>query len=473
MNLRPVHLLIPLLGIALGLLVPFEKPKLPIKKKKGGAVAAPAVGGKWSNERYLSKRMEEACVWVKEATGMDFVEKPTVRRSTADAIAAFMAPDYDAAFRTLGAADEAGVRQMAAKLAARSVAAYDPAENVVHVVPENALAAAAAAGDDSLTHENVLRLLLVRMGVIAVDRQLMTGWKEALDAAKTPDAVACAGAVLQGHAQYETERIGKTWANQEQDFDADTFDKLVALITAPAAEDATPEGQAMASEGKFAIIKGHAFMQAIAKRRRPGIKGVFNKPPTDRGHILNPQSYLALFTKAGRMPEEILKEFAGLMPEAEGWTVNGEACPPADVEAWMAPLEKRIWNAEVSSFRKGNKWTATKGEPGTGTTVYLLEFRTGGMAESYVNLAKSAAEKSGAKIDEGGSGRDGGLFGFAGTREADGATNALQMTAEGKFVLAFVTTVDVDNREPWDDALEAAAEILAKAQKTRKNRKDK
>lgn len=468
MNLRPVHLLIPVLGVVLGLFVPFEKPKLPIKKKKSGAAVA-AVGGKWSNRRFLEQRMEEACEWVTEATGMSFLKRPSARPSTADEVAGFLREDMDAVFRTLGAQDDAAVAAMSRDLAGQLVAAYDPRGNVVHVLPANAVAAAAAAGDDSLMHENVLRLVLVRMGVIAVDRQIVTEWKAAIESAKTLDAVHCAGAVLEGHAQYETERIAKNWANQEDDFGLDTFDKLVKLLTAPAAAGASPAAQAMAAEANFAILEGHKFMAAIAKRRRPGIKGVLAKPPTDRNYIHKPQDYLALFTRAGQLPQRVLKEFAGLMPADHGWTVAAETCPAADVETWMAPLEKSIWNGEVASFRKGQKWTATKDD--AATTIYLMEFRTGGMAESYVNLAKSAAEKNGAKV-EAGAGRDGGLVGFAATREADGKTDSLQLTSEGKMVLGFVTSIGAE-REPWDDAMEAAAEVLAKAQKTRKNRRDK
>ncbi len=472
MNLRPVHLLIPLLGVALGLVIPFQKPELPKKKKKGGAAAvAPAVGGKWASKRFLDERMEEACAWVKEATGMDFMERPTARASTPEEVATFLGADMGKAFRTLGAKDAAGVQAMATELARQLVAAYDPVGNVVHVLPANAIAAAAAAGDESLTHPNVLRLVLVRMGVIALDRQIMTDWKTALDGAQSMDAVHCAGAVLEGHAQYETGRIAKNWANVEDDFDADTFDKLVTLLTAPAAPDASAVGKAMAGEAKFAIVKGHAFMSAIAKKRRPGIKGVLAKPPTDRNHIFKPADYLARFTKAGRLPENVLKEFARLMPESEGWKVEGEACPAEDVEKWMTPLKKGMWNGEVSSFRKGHKWTAVHADAGAQTIIYLMEFRTGGMAESYVNLAKKAAEESGAKVEEG-AGRDGGLPGFAGKREADGKTDALQLTAEGKFVLGFVTSASSE-RDNWDDAMEAAAELLGKVQKTRVNRRDK
>jgi len=473
MNLRPAHLLVPLLGLALGLLLPFEKPKLPIKKKKGAGTAAaalPDVGGMWSNARFLSERMDEACAWVKEATGMDFVERPSARRSSIDEVAAFLREDMGKAFRTLGAADDAGVAAMGRDLAGRVVAAYDPKANVVHILPENAVAAAKAAGDDSLLGANVLRLVLVRMAVVAVDRQILTAWKDALDAASTPDAVLCAGAVLEGHAQYETERIAKNWANQEDGFAADTYGKLVALLTARAGT----ENEAAAADADFAIVQGQKFMAMVAKRRRPGIKGVLAKPPTDRNLILKPSEFLSPAPAGGAVSDRVRKEFGAILAEAEGWSVTEEAAPEADAEAWMTPLGKSIWSAELAAFRSGYRWIA-KNEEGASRTVYLFEFRTGGMAESFVNLAKAAAEKAGDKV-QAGAGRDGGLVGFASTRAAQGAggiQETRQLTSEGAYVIGIVSADGVTKREAWDDALEAAAEVLAKEQKTRKNRREK
>jgi hypothetical protein len=436
MNVRPVHLLLPLLGVALALLLPFEKPKLPIQKKKGGAAATaiPGVGGMWSNA--------------------NFVERPTARPSTVDEVAAFLSEDMGGAFRKLDAqGGDAQVAALSRALAARMVAAYDPKGNVVHVLPANAVAAAEAAGDKSLLGPNVLRLVLVRMAVIAVDRQILTGWKSALDAAETPDAVHCAGAVLEGHAQYETERIAKNWVNQQQDFGADTFAKLVALLTAPPpASGGNVELPGAVEEAKFAIVDGHEFMAAVAKRRLPGIKGVLVKPPTDRNLILKPLEFIAPTPSASQVPDRVRKEFGRLLQESDGWTVVAESAPATDAQAWMEPLEKGTWGAEMGAFRSGYRWVATGAASGSSRTVYLFEFRTGGMAESFVSLAKAAAEKAGARV-EGGAGRDGGLVGFSATQEAGGAPEARQLTSEGVYVIG-IKSADT-------------------ATKTRKNRRDK
>ena len=88
------------------------------------------------------------------------------------------------------------------------------------------------------------------------------------------------------------------------------------------------------------------------------------------------------------------------------------------------------------------------------------------MAESYVAIRKAALESNGSAVEEG-AGRDSGLAGFSG--KADGGT--IQWTSEGRFVLGVATNDDAATREMQDDALEAAAEVLAKAQKTRANRR--
>ncbi len=469
MNLRPIHLLIPILGVALALVSPFEKPQLPKKKKKRGAAAVSSVGGNWSNARHLSQLMPAVIEYVTKATGMSFGEEvPGAKPSSVDEVAAFLREDMDAAFRTLGAQDDAGVVAMSRALAGQLIAAYDPKANMIHVLPENAVAAAKAVGDESLTSDDVLKLLMIRMGVIALDRKILPEWKAALDGAKSLDAVHCAGAVLEGHAQYTTERV-TDYMVQYESFDRANFDKLVKLLTAPAAAESAGVSQALATEAKFAILTGHKFMKATARKR--SFKKVLRQPPTDRNHIFKPAEYLQSFSKAGQVPERIAKEFATALPAADGWAMASAVCPADEVEAWMTPLQRSIWSGEVASYKKGQKFTASKaGAPDA--MIWLLEFRTGGMAASYVALAKSAVEKGDATTEEG-AGRDGGLPGFAATREKDGTQQMLQMTHEGRFVLAFVSGDDADQREGWDDAMEASAEILGKVQKTRKNRRDK
>jgi len=464
MNLRPVHLLVPLLGIVLAFVSPFDKPQVGVKhKKRGGAAAVPAVGGKWSDARWLNDRMEETAPVVTSATGLGFVDVPSVKPSTADEVAGFLREDMDAAFHVLGATDDAAKAKMSRDLAAQLVAAYDPKANVIHVLPVNAVAAAKAAGDDSLLEENVLRLVLVRMGVVAVDRQVIPEWKAALDNAKTIDAVQCAGAVFEGYAQYTTRRIADNWAVHDG-FPADAFDKLVTLQTT------SPTGSnALADAGAFALEQGYAFMKATARKR--SFKKILREPPTDRNLIFHPDEYLKSFSPAGRVPARVAKEFATVTPKDAGWSVSEDACAAAYVEGLMAPLERTIWAGEVASYKKGRQWTAVDGAGHT-TTSYLLEFRTGGMAASYVTLAQSAAGKRGVKVEEG-AGRDASLAGFAGTQEHDGKTERMQMTIEGRFVVGFVSDDPKPDRDAFDDALDGAAEVLAKLQKTRKNRRDK
>jgi len=345
MNFRPVHLLVLLLGVALAFLSPFDKPQVGVKRKKRGASAVPAVGGKWSDRRWLNDRMEEIAPVVTSATGLGFLDVPAVKPSAADEVAGFLREDMDAAFHVLGATDDEAKAKMSHDLAAQLVAVYDPKANVIHVLPVNAVAAAQAAGEDGLLDENVLRLVLVRMGVVAVNRQVIPEWKAALDKAKTIDAVQCAGAVLEGYAQYTTERIAENWVVHDG-FDANAFNKLVTLQTT------SPAGPSpMADAGTFALQQGYLFMKATGRKR--SFKKILRAPPTDRNLIFHPDEYLKSFSPAGRIPARIAEEFAAVTPADAGWSVSEAACAAAYVEGRMAPLERSIWGRRGRFVQEG------------------------------------------------------------------------------------------------------------------------
>ena len=270
MQITIKHLLAVLVGVALAFLMPMDveisKKRNPKRGKAGAATVR--VGGNWAKIRYLREHLQNAIQIAPVAAGGGFMEEPNVRVGKRDEVAGILRTDFDAAFRAMGAKDDATVAGMAQAFAERLPAIYDPAENMIHVIPENAVEAAARADDESLLDDGVLKLLLVRMAVIALDRQLYPEWKEALDAAKDRDALNAAMAILQGHAQYATERVvtaahAQEWKNLKPD-----FDKLVALLIAEGPPHPLKDG--MDADIKFAILKGHAYMKLLAKKKGQG-----------------------------------------------------------------------------------------------------------------------------------------------------------------------------------------------------------
>ena len=69
--------------------------------------AVPTVGGVWSDARTLQMYLAAAVEQIPDATGAQFLEAPTVRVSTAETVAGILREDYDAAFRRMGAKDDA------------------------------------------------------------------------------------------------------------------------------------------------------------------------------------------------------------------------------------------------------------------------------------------------------------------------------------------------------------------------------
>jgi hypothetical protein len=469
MTMRTSYLAVPLLGVLLAFAAPFEPAKPGIKKKKRGAApAAQRVGGAWSDPAFLEEHMSVACEMARQATRADFVEPPPARVGRVAEVGRMLAKDMDKAFRTLGAKDNAAVQKMGERLAQQVLAAYDPEARTVLVLPENAVAAAAAVGEEDALAPEVLRLLLVRMATIAMDRQLFPAWKEALDAAGDIDAVASAGAVLEGHGQYVAERVADHWVAHEG-FPPNAFGRLVALLTADVAA-----GDALANEAGFAIKEGHAFMKVAAKKPG-GVAKALQKPPEKRSAIFDPQGFFAPRRLAGgALVDRVAAELEDVLPAGEGWARDEQDHDQAKAERFLEPVPRSHFAAIMAAFQTGKAWTA-KHDGGANRVAFLLEFRNAGMAEAYVNTAKGALKQRGGTLGEGGAGRDGGLPGFTGRLDSktDGEerTDRIQVTYEGKYVLGFVTDDADSTRERQDDALEAAAEVLGKAQKTRKKRR--
>ena len=166
---------------------------------------------------------------------------------------------------------------------------------------------------------------------------------------------------------------------------------------------------------------------------------------------------------ASNVPAKVLTEFAALLT-SDGRAAGVTAMDKDHAAKLLEPLPRMQTSAILAAFKSGTIWAYAKGE--YETTITLIEMRGPGMAESFVAIRKAATEAGGVTTEEG-AGRDSGLPGFAGTLDS----RTVQWTHEGRYVLGIATTDADATREKQDDALEAAAEVLAKAQKTRANRR--
>ena len=480
MQTNAKHLLALVLGIALAFLAPMDVAVSDKRNPKRGKQTASTarVGGVWSNMQFLRQHLGHALQIVPVAAGEAFPEaEPTIRIGDREEVTGILRADFDAAFRRMGAKDDAQVVGMAEAFATRLPAVYDPAENRIHILPENAVEAAARAGDPSLLNEGVLRLLIVRMCALAMDRQLFPEWKQKLDAAPDADALQAAGAVLQGHAQYLTERVATAAKDPAWQLQPD-FDRLVTLLTTPGPNG--PFQKAIDPEIKFAILKGHAFMRLLARKQgKGGIERHMKEPPTSRAPLLDPEAHFGVSSGArngggsaakGKLPERVVAEF-GALSEGDGWTTTSRAVEQADADALIAALEPQYSASIRAGFAGGTAWTLRNETSGVETTITLIEMKHAGVAEALVNTAMGLARKTDAEVQEG-AGRDSGLPGYvAKGKTGSGSPHMAQWTYEGKYVIGLETNDPEADREAQDDALEAAAEVLAKAQKSRSNKR--
>ncbi|MDA1195659.1 MAG: hypothetical protein O2894_10810 [Planctomycetota bacterium] len=490
MILRPVTLLVPLLGIAMALVAPMDTPEMATQRRGRGAAAAQSnAWGKWGDTRYLGRELARACEWARSATSTTFVTEPSIAVSDVDTMAAFLREDYDPVFRRLGAKDDATVAATARIAASLVPAAYDPKANVIHIVPEYAFAAAQAAGNDALRSEGVLQLLLVRMATIALDRQVYAEWKTALASAETLDAIALAGAVLQGHAQYVAKRVGERRAADEG-LAASAYDNLVALLTAvPATAGDDPTTRTLLAEIRTSVTQGEPFMQAIARTRTPGVAGVFRSPPTDRSALFDPKAWIekqrdgggASAKGPGGLQGKVQNEFSNVLMSEGTWDQASTEIGPDEARALVAPLAAAVTSMAIAAHQSGFRFSGRLADNSATDTptheIYVIEFRSAGPAEAFVDLLRGAGRDRGARLEDG-AGRDGGLRGFHGVEEVGEAdariTWRMQWTSEGPYAIGIRTDADGDTlADALDLALESVAEVVGKSADTRSDRRKK
>lgn len=486
MATRPLMLLAPVLGLVLAFVAPDQPREMAeTRRGRGAATAATNSYGAWGNRFRLEKHMTAARDWAGEALKrgrqrLVFTQDPVAVVGDPDDVAKVIERDWAKALALLGAKDLAARAALARHIAGHVLAVYDPATGVIHVLPENARRAAEAAGDSQLMSEDVLRLLLVRMAIVALMREHYPEWKTALDGAEDLDALRTAAAVFQGRVQYQTRRVAGVMNQQDSGFSLGSADDLVTLLTAPVAEDADPGLKAFAEAARFAVLKGENFMANVPRTFHDKL---IREPPTQANVIFDPKTYvedLRAAAKRGpveKLPGTVHSAFVNSFMTDGAWKHVAGDLDAARVEAMLAPLEKRFYATAMASFRQGWSYTSAPGADGSDegpkTDVHLIEMRTDGQAEGLLNLLRGAGKDRGATYEDG-AGRDLGLNGFHGTETIDGVTYHVQWAAEGRFVVGFRTTHDLSDdtkREPWDEVMEGVAEDVAKVAGSRDSRR--
>ncbi len=498
MPIRPLALLVPLLGIVLAVAAPIDMPDAATKRRgRGGASAAANPYGAWASAFRLKKHMAPAMDWAGEALSKGgrkpgFLTKPTAIVSSPEIVADVLRADWSSAMTILGAQDAAAKTKMAAAMATYVIAVYAPQTGVIHILPENAQRAATAAGNPKLMSEDVLRLLLARMCLLALDRQHTPEAKAAIDAATSLDALQIGGAVLQGHVQFHTRRIATSWNQADAKFSAGTYDDLVTLLTAPVPPTAPPSLQAFATGVKFALVDGEKFMANIPRTRHVQ---VLREPPTDRKVLFDPKGFVAELRGASKggsgkgrgkssattVHTEIQKEFKEAVLKAGTWNETVAVLGAEDAKALLDPLASTLYSMAIAAYKGGHRIRSARNDDADAASsvldVYVLEFSKAGPAESFVSLVRGAAKQRGGTLEDG-AGRDDNLAGFHGSEdiESDGSKHTwhMQWASEGRFVVGFRTAAPitgVEDRDPYDDAMEAASEAASKIAKTRDSRR--
>lgn len=485
MDIRPIALLAPVLGLVLAFIAP-DQPREMAKKRRGRGAAAATVAspfGAWNDPARLATHMEAADDWAGEAlkrgkTRLPFLTPVTAIASNPADAARVIEKDWAQALATMGAKDPASKVALAHAIAGHVLAVYDPDSGTVHVLPENVKRAAQAAGQTGMPTEAVLRLLLVRMGLVALTRQHVPEWKQALDAAPDLDALHCAAAVFQGRVQYQTRRVNETMNRQDPGYSMENFDQLTALLTAPAADDAKPGLRAFVEAAKFAVVQGGAFMTNIPNSYH---RDVLKSPPTKRSVIFDPKTYreeLRSESKRGpvkKLPTKVHATFQEALMAEGDWQHAQADFDREGLEGLVAPVEKRFTATQMAAFRGGWHLTSApaEGADGPTTDVFVLEMRSEGQAEALLGLLRGAAKQRGGTLEDG-AGRDLGLNGFHGSDKVEDTTYHVQWVAEGRFVVGYRTTQDLsdeDARLAWDEVMEGVAEDVSKVAGSRDSRR--
>lgn len=441
-----------------------------------GDKAAEAERKLWSDQAHLERELALACDAVEAACGARFKQRPTVRITTTKEMAEILHREMGPTFKRLMNSPSGSARQVSDTLAASLMAKYEPETRIVHIMPDTVRTVTLIADRAPLMNKRILRVLLAHECTHALDFERWPALDTARKDRPTEEGIKAVGAILEGHAQFISERVAATW-KLEKEFQE--FSELI--LAAPKGMSAANRmlAEILIAEIKFAYFQGHEFFRAVhAARGRAGVEAALNRPPETVAPIERPQVYLDPSLAAAKVdPSSILAAVDDTL-KATGWPVRTIPLQRSQMQAIFAPLGKQRFDAVLEPFEGGQLRVAMR----DGNTMVGLNvdwWKDDAAAKARVTATHELLIKKDELIraDNGllkvkssdfseGAGAENALEGFVHTKTLVAGTTEVgvevQVTRVGRFVLELSVIGAEVSREDQDAVLaRAKAAVLA------------
>lgn len=347
----------------------------------------------------LEKHLAEACDIVETLEQRRFEARPTIRVSTPDEVAAALVAEFEVMPESFIAKDQR--ETFANAIAKFLLAKYEPAKNLVHVVPSAIAMIEKAQPKLEKLGLDHLRVLLAHEVTHAMDfkRYDIMGMRATL---VENDAQQALNAVVEGHAQFVAEKAAKQWKIMP------AFERLTAAIVGSPEGEGTDTEKALRAAAlaqiRFAYVEGHEFFRAVAKAQgSEGVDRAMREPPARSKLIEQPALWLDPSTATATADlKAIVTSLAWLAP-AKGWvTVEQRVLANGlKAQAMRLPADRRAeW---LQGFKDSHLWQGQDPSSGARVVAVVLQFDTPANATRFGELdqiiVENAKPQAGMKMD--------------------------------------------------------------------------
>lgn len=342
----------------------------------------------FTDQAALDKHLAEACDIVEEIEGQTFKSRPTVRISSSEEVATAIVSEFEKMPESFIAADQ---REPLAKMVSGLLMAkYEPAKNLVHIVPSAIALIEKAQPNLEKLGEDHLRVLLAHEVTHAMDfvRYDIMGLRAKLT---DNDAQQALNAVVEGHAQFIAEEAAKRWKIMP------AFERLTAAIVGSPEDEGTDTEKAIRAaalaEIRFAYGQGHDFFRAIAKAGgSEAVDRALREPPARSKMIEQPALWL---DPKGAAPEVDLKSIVtslSWLAPSKGWATQDARVLDAALRSQSLRLPEDRRGEWLKGFKDAHLWQAQDPATGARVVAVLLHFGSEADATLFVELDRIVVE---------------------------------------------------------------------------------
>lgn len=278
---------------------------------------------------------------------------------------------------------------------------YAPATNTFYVLRENFPKLAKSYGRPGLVSRESLRVVMIHELAHAADQAKYKAFDHIRDI-KTGEELQAWNAVLEGHAQYVTQRVLAKEEGGEKCFH--DFEGIVATVPPGTEAGLKQVLEIFNAAAHFAYHDGLAFFKSLEKTEKEGfVERVFASPPVRRAEILHPEQWghpeAAPKMKDLAATWDALKEDLG-----EDWTPVVASIGEVELRAAAGDLiPKAQVDAILKSVRGGSALISnSKSAPGAKQLmVMVLELEDEAAAADYMKFTEALLKAKDEKFKTG------------------------------------------------------------------------